>query len=106
MKIAPIGIFCLIAKTFSSQGIESILELLKYFLGVVASYYLFIFFCIYTCLIKLITKINIISFFSGLKQALLFAFSTSSSSATIPITLNNLEKSFNVKKKYHLSLFH
>ena len=33
------------------------------------------------------------------RQALLFAFSTSSSSATIPITLNNLEKSFNVKKK-------
>ena len=34
MKIAPFGIFCLIAKTFSSEGIESILELLKYFLGV------------------------------------------------------------------------
>ena len=34
-----------------------------------------------------------------MKQALLFAFSTSSSSATIPITLDNLEKSFNVRKK-------
>ena len=32
MKIAPLGIFCLIAKTFSSQGFDSILELLKYFL--------------------------------------------------------------------------
>ena len=98
MKIAPIGIFCLIAKTFSSQGIESILELLKYFLGVVAVLLIHLFF-VYIPLIKLITKINIISFFSGLKQALLFAFSTSSSSATIPITLNNLEKSFNVRKK-------
>ena len=98
MKIAPIGIFCLIAKTFSSQGIESILELLKYFLGVVAVLLIHLFF-VYIPLIKLITKINIISFFSGLKQALLFAFSTSSSSATIPITLNNLEKSFKVRKK-------
>ena len=98
MKIAPIGIFCLIAKTFSSQGIESILELLKYFLGVIVVLIIHLFF-VYMPLLKLIAKIKIISFFSGLKEALLFAFSTSSSSATIPITLNNLEKSFKVKKK-------
>ena len=36
---------------------------------------------------------------SSIKQALLFAFSTSSSSATIPITLNNVENNLNVKKK-------
>ena len=47
MKIAPIGIFCLIAKTFSSQGIESILELLKYFLGVVAVLLIHLFLYIY-----------------------------------------------------------
>ena len=35
MKIAPFGIFCLIAQTFASQGLEAILELLKYFFGVV-----------------------------------------------------------------------
>ena len=98
MKIAPLGIFCLIAKTFSSQGIDSILELLKYFIGVVIVLLIHLF-VVYLPLVKLIAKVNIINFFSGLKQALLFAFSTSSSSATIPITLNNLEKSFNVKKK-------
>ncbi len=98
MKIAPLGIFCLIAKTFSSQGIDSILELLKYFIGVVIVLLIHLF-IVYLPLVKLIAKVNIINFFSGLKQALLFAFSTSSSSATIPITLNNLEKSFNVKKK-------
>ena len=98
MKIAPFGIFCLIAKTFSSEGIESILELLKYFLGVTIVLLIHLF-VVYILLVKLITKIKITSFFSGLKQALLFAFSTSSSSATIPITLNNLEKNFNVKKK-------
>ena len=98
MKMAPLGIFCLIAKTFSSQGIDSILELLKYFIGVVIVLFIHLF-VVYLPLVKLIAKVNIINFFSGLKQALLFAFSTSSSSATIPITLNNLEKSFNVKKK-------
>ena len=98
MKIAPLGIFCLIAKTFSSQGIDSILELLKYFIGVVIVLFIHLF-VVYLPLVKLIAKVNIINFFSGLKQALLFAFSTSSSSATIPITLNNLEKNFNVKKK-------
>ena len=97
MKIAPIGIFCLIAKTFSSQGIESIFELLKYFLGVVIVLIIHLF-VIYLPLVKLIAKVNITSFFSGLKQTLLFAFSTSSSSATIPITLNNLEKSLMLKK--------
>ncbi|MBD23293.1 MAG: dicarboxylate/amino acid:cation symporter [Alphaproteobacteria bacterium] len=98
MKIAPLGIFCLIAKTFSSQGIESILELLKYFLGVVMVLFIHLF-LVYLPLVKLIAKVNISSFFAGLKEALLFAFSTSSSSATIPITLNNLDKSFKVKKK-------
>ena len=98
MKIAPLGIFCLIAKTISSQGIDSILELLKYFIGVVIVLFIHLF-IVYLPLVKLIAKVNLINFFSGLKQALLFAFSTSSSSATIPITLNNLEKSFNVKKK-------
>ena len=97
MKIAPIGIFCLIAKTFSSQGIESIFELLKYFLGVVIVLIIHLF-VIYLPLVKLIAKVNITSFFSGLKQTLLFAFSTSSSSATIPITLNNLEKNLMLKK--------
>ena len=98
MKIAPLGIFCLIAKTFSSQGFDSILELLKYFLGVVLVLFIHLF-IVYLPLVKLIAKTKITNFFAGLKEALLFAFSTSSSSATIPITLNNLEKSFYVKKK-------
>ena len=91
MKIAPLGIFCLIAKTFSSQGFDSILELLKYFLGVVLVLFIHLF-IVYLPLVKLIAKTKITNFFAGLKEALLFAFSTSSSSATIPITLNNLEK--------------
>ena len=98
MTIAPLGIFCLIAKTFSSQGIESIFELLKYFLGVVIVLLIHLL-IVYLPLIKLIAKVNVTLFFSALKQALLFAFSTSSSSATIPITLSNLETGLKVRKK-------
>ena len=55
MTIAPLGIFCLIIKTFSSQGIESIFELLKYFLGVVIVLLIHLL-IVYLPLIKLIAK--------------------------------------------------
>ena len=96
--VAPIGIFCLISKTFATQGLESIIELLKYFIVVIAALLIHVG-IIYIPIIKVIGKTNILDFFNGMKQALIFAFSTSSSSATIPITLENLKKNFNVKEK-------
>ena len=98
MIIAPIGIFCLISKTFATQGLSSILELLKYFLGVVLVIFTH-FLIVYIPLVRFLGRISIKSFLSGIKQIALFAFSTSSSSATIPITLQNLNKNFNVKSK-------
>ena len=82
MIIAPLGIFCLIAKTLHHRDFDSILELLKYFIELLL-FYLFIFFSL-SSVSKIISKSKIINFFNGIKQALLFAFSTSSSSATIP----------------------
>ena len=98
MTIAPIGIFCLIAQTFASQGLEAILELLKYFFGVVLVLFIHLS-LVYLPLVRYVSGTNIIFFLSSIKQALLFAFSTSSSSATIPITLNNVENNLKVKKK-------
>ena len=98
MTIAPIGIFCLIAQTFASQGLDAILELLKYFFGVVLVLFIHLT-LVYLPLVKYVSGTNIIFFLSSIKQALLFAFSTSSSSATIPITLNNVENNLKVKKK-------
>ena len=98
MIIAPIGIFCLISKTFATQGLSSILELLKYFLGVVLVIFIH-FVIVYIPLVRFLGGINIKSFLNGIKQIALFAFSTSSSSATIPVTLQNLNKNFNVKSK-------
>ena len=99
MTIAPLGIFCLIAQTFASLKVLNLfLNFLKYFLGVVIVLLIHLL-IVYLPLIKLIAKVNVTLFFSAIKQALLFAFSTSSSSATIPITLSNVETGLKVKKK-------
>ena len=98
MIIAPIGIFCLISKTFATQGISSIIELLKYFFGVVTVIFIQLSF-VYLPFVKIFGGISILKFLNGIKEIILFAFSTSSSSATIPVTLENLNKNFKVKKK-------
>ena len=96
MVFAPIGIFCLISKTFATQGLSSILELFKYFILVIVALITHLL-IVYLPIIKFYGNINILKFFTGLKDALIFSFSTSSSSATIPITLGCLKKNFAVK---------
>lgn len=98
MIFAPIGIFCLIANTFASQGVEMIIELAKYFLTVVFVLLLHMF-VVYSSLIKLLTHISPINFYKKIKESIFFAFSTSSSSATIPVTMKNVTENLNVKKK-------
>ncbi len=96
MVIAPIGIFCLISKTFATQGLSSIFELMKYFILVVVIL-LFHVIIVYLPIVKFYGKISFSSFFLGIKDALLFSFSTSSSSATIPVTLECLKKNLSIK---------
>ena len=98
LTIAPVGIFCLISKTFATQGLGSIIELAKYFLVVSFALFLHVIF-IYLPLIRIVGKVKVVKFLNGMKEALIFAFSTSSSSATIPVTLENLRKNFSVKDK-------
>lgn len=98
MIVAPIGIFCLIANTFASQGIEMIIELAKYFLTVIFVLIIHMF-VVYGSLIKLLTHISPINFYKKIKESIFFAFSTSSSSATIPVTMKNVTENLNVKKK-------
>ena len=98
MIFAPFGIFCLISNTFATQGLEMILELGKYFFTVVIVLFIHMF-LIYGSLIKILSKISPIYFFKNIKECIFFAFSTSSSSATIPITLRNVTENLKVKKK-------
>ncbi|MBO5966251.1 MAG: dicarboxylate/amino acid:cation symporter [Methanobrevibacter sp.] len=91
MKFAPIGVFCLIAKTFATIGIDGFMPLSKYVacillaLGVQA-------FIVYPTLLVIFTRLNPIKFFKKFFSVMLFAFSSSSSNATIPLTLEKLSE--------------
>ncbi len=97
MYIAPYGVFFLIFKTFLTQGFETIFELGEYFFTVLLVLIIHLFFT-YGGLLLILGKINIFKFFSKMKNSMLFAFSTSSSAATIPINLKTVEENLGVKK--------
>ena len=90
MKFAPIGVFCLMAKTFGSLGFDGILPLAKYVvcvligLGIQA-------FVVYPSLLVVFTRLNPVTFFRKFMSVMFFAFSSSTSNATIPLNMNKLE---------------
>ncbi len=96
MKIAPVGIFCLITKTFSNQGMDILLPLLGYFLVMVAAL-LGHALITFGTLLSVFARINPLRFFKKIRPAVLFAFSTASSSATLPITLDTVKNRIGAK---------
>jgi Na+/H+-dicarboxylate symporter len=98
MEIAPYGIFCLLAKLFSELGASAILELAKYFFTVVFVLLLHAF-GVYGLLVRFLAGVNPIQFFKHLKELVIFAFSTASSNASIPITLRTAETKLGVDNR-------
>lgn len=90
MKIAPIGVFALIAKTFSDIGFDGFLPMLKYMLTVLGGLGIQLFF-VYGLLLFIFTKTNPLVFFKQFSPVLGFAFSTASSGATVPVNIQTLE---------------
>ena len=97
MKLAPYGIFCLLAKLFADVGIAMIMNLAKYFFTV-----LFVLLLhslgVYSAIFKAFTGLNIKIFLSKLRPALALAFSTASSGATMPVTMRTVEQRMGVSK--------
>ena len=89
MKFAPIGVFCLMAKTFASLGFAGLLPLFKY-IGCVLLCLAIQAFIVYPSLMVLFTRLNPIHFFKNFMSVMLFAFSSSTSNATIPLNLEKL----------------
>jgi len=87
MNLAPYGVFCLLTKLFTSQGFSAIVNLALYFGTIVFVLFLHAS-VVYSSLFALLTRLNPLTLFKNMRPALLFAFSTSSSNATMPITLN------------------
>jgi Na+/H+-dicarboxylate symporter len=90
MTIAPYGVFCLIAKVFALQGFDAIPPLARYFF-VVLGVLLFHAFVTYSLLLRFAARLNPLVFFRKMRDPLALAFSTASSNATLPVTLENAE---------------
>jgi|TARA_B100000953_G_scaffold299540_1_gene299741 Na+/H+-dicarboxylate symporter len=97
IKLTPIAVFCLLAETFSIQGIGVFMPILKYFL-VVILVLLIHFFATYSFLLTIFSNLNNKTFYTKLKSLIIFTFSTSSSNASIPFTLKTVNNDFGVDK--------
>jgi len=95
--VAPYGVFCLITVLFARLGFDIIFQLAGYFLTVVFVL-LFHAILVYSVLLKGFTRLSPLLFFRKMWTAIMFAFSTSSSTASIPIVLETAEKKLGVKE--------
>jgi len=105
MMIAPYGVFALMASLIveiagdnPDSAFALLFALLKYSLVVVGGL-LFMILAAYPTLLKLFTKINYLDFFKAIRPAQLLAFSTSSSSATLPVTMKQVEEELGVSEE-------
>jgi Na+/H+-dicarboxylate symporter len=96
MKLAPYGVFALIARTFATQGFDAFGPLLKYFFLVLAVLFLHAL-VTYPVILKTFSGLSPRPFLSKLRDVQVFAFSTASSNATIPVTLKTVEERLGVK---------
>lgn len=90
MRLAPYGVFCLITKTFATLGFDAFGAMIKYMLSVLGGLGLQVLLT-YSLLALLFIRVNPFSYLKRLVPVLSFAFSTASSGATIPVTIQTLE---------------
>lgn len=98
MKFAPIGVFCLIAKTFAGIGFDAFLPMLKY-MGSVTLALAIQCFVVYQLLLLVFTRLNPLKFIRKFFPVMTFAFTTATSNATIPLSIDTLEKKIGVSKR-------
>lgn len=91
MKLAPFGVFALIARTFSDLGLETFVPMIKY-MGAVTGGLVGQVLVVYIPLLIIFTRLNPLKFLKKFFPAAAFAFSTASSGATIPLTLNTMDR--------------
>ena len=96
MKTAPVGVFFLLSSLFAKMGVGLIQELLSYFLVVLLVLAVQLVF-VYSAFIRVFGGLNPITFIKKMYSAMLFAFSISSSSASIPTVLDTVENKLGVK---------
>ena len=98
MKTAPYAVFALIAAVIAQFGMDLLKSLIVYSMVVVAGLLLHMFGTI-SVMVRLFAKLSPVLFFKRIKAVPLFAFSTSSSSATLPVTLRTAENQLGISKE-------
>ena len=97
MSFAPVGVFCLMGSYVMAKGLNVFGDLAQYvaLLIFVLAFHLFF---TYSLILKVFANLNPLFFYRKMKDVALFAFSTSSSAATIPVTLKTVTDELGVKK--------
>lgn len=98
MKLAPIGVFGLLVPVVMKTGGELYGNLFKYFCTVLLALGVHLF-VIMPLVIRIFVKVNPLLHFRAMRTALLTAFSTASSSATLPVTMRCIQENAGVSKK-------
>ncbi|MCK4548902.1 MAG: dicarboxylate/amino acid:cation symporter, partial [Candidatus Krumholzibacteria bacterium] len=98
MKIAPLGVLALITSVVGQFGTDILLSLLSYSLVVTAGLFIHMIF-VYSTAVRLFSGMKTRDFFRGIRPAQLIAFSTSSSSATLPVTMECAEDNLGVSEE-------
>ncbi len=90
MKLAPYGVLALIAAVIGQYGVNILVTLLKYSLVVVGGLVLYTF-TINSLTVAFLGRMNPLRFYKAVKEAMIIAFSTSSSNAALPVSLECVE---------------
>ena len=98
MMAAPVGVYCLISRTFSSIGFSGFIPMAKYMLCVLGALAIH---CLgsYSGLMAIFTRLNPYKFIRKYFPVMSFAFSTATSNATIPLAIETLDEKIGVSKK-------
>ena len=97
MSFAPIGVFCLMGSYVMDHGLNIFGDLIQYVLILMFVLFFHLIFT-YSIILKIFANLNPFIFFKKMRNVALFAFSTSSSAATIPVTLKTVTDDLGVKK--------
>lgn len=95
IHLAPYGVFCLMVKLGLTVGWDEITKLLVYFLTVTGALLLHAS-LVFPTILRTVARVNPITYFKKMREPMLVAFSTSSSGATMPVTLRTVENRIGV----------
>lgn len=103
METAPIGVFALMAWVMGTQGVSLVINLSMLALGLYLACFLHMFF-VYGGLVRGVMGLPLKRFFGGILDAMGVAFSTSSSNATLPVTIACVNKNLGVDRSVAASV--